>query len=118
MTTKLNTSAVEESTYIILVSFRDEEGQPVVPQTVKWTLATEDRVVINGREDVDITTLAATVPIVLTGADLVYEPEGDRYLLVEAIYNSAKYGDGLHLKEEFRFKIRDLKNVYHVPGSP
>lgn len=108
MTVKLTESATEQSTYIIQVSFKDEAGVAVVPKSAVWTLSDKDSVVINLRDQVVVTPLAATVPIVLTGDDLVLATDANRFVLVEAVYDSATYGNDLQLREEFSFKIGNL----------
>jgi len=110
MTIKLSVPAIEESTYIVSVSFIDTEKSAVVPKVASWSLFDEDRAVVNSREDVNIDPLAATVSIVLTGADLALPniEKPTRYLLVKAQYDSVLYGNDLNLKEEFRFKITNL----------
>lgn len=111
MTVKLTEKAVEQSTYIILVSFTNEAGDPVVPKSVVWTLSDKNGVVINNRADVVIGSLAATVPIVLTGNDLIMSDNPLRHVLVESVYDSATYGNDLQLREEFSFSIENLKTL-------
>ncbi len=109
----LAAEAVEQSTYVIPVAFFDENGDAVVPTAATWTLTTEYGVVINSRSDVAISPLAATVNIVLTGADLAMLGELDnrtRLLLVEATYNSS-LGAGLNLRDEIEFSVRPLVGV-------
>ena len=62
--TILTTEAVEKSTYVVPVTFRDENGISVAPTAATWTLTNEYGVVINSRSDVAISPLAATVNIV------------------------------------------------------
>ena len=109
----LTAEAVEQSTYIVPVTFRDEQGQAIAPTTATWTLTNEYGVVVNGRTAVPLSPLAATVNVVLTGADLRMMGELDnrkRLLLIEATYNSS-LGAGLHLREEIEFTVRPLVGV-------
>lgn len=109
----LTTEAVEQSTYVIPVTFRDEDATAIAPDAVTWTLTDRHGVVINSRSDVAISPLAATVNIVLTGADLAMLGELDnrtRLLLVEATYNSS-LGTGLNLRDEIEFSVRPLVGV-------
>ena len=109
----LTTEAVEQSTYVVPVTFRDENGISVAPTAATWTLTNEYGVLVNGRLDVAISPLAATVNIVLTGADLAMLGELDnrkRLLLVEATYSSS-LGAGLNLREEIEFVVRALVGV-------
>lgn len=105
--------AVEQSTYVISISFRDETGQATTPTTATWTLTNEYGVVVNNRAGVPISPLAENVNIILTGADLRMLGELDnrkRLLLIEAAYNSS-LGVGLHLREEIEFSVRPLVGV-------
>ena len=105
--------AVEQSTFVVPVTFRDEQGQAIAPTVATWTLTNEYGVVVNGRTAVPISPLAATVNVVLTGADLRMLGELDnrkRLLLIEATYNSS-LGTGLNLREEIEFVVRPLVGV-------
>lgn len=107
MTTKLCEDAKEGSTFIVPVHFTKPDGQPLAPLSVRWTLMTKRKIVVNGRRHVSIPPLA-TVNIVLSGPDLRVDEAGkkaDRKLLVEAFYNSIQYGDNLTIVEEFDFQI-------------
>ena len=109
----LTTEAVEQSTYVVPVTFRDENGTAIAPTSATWTLTNEYGIVVNSRADVAISPLAATVNIVLTGADLAMLGELDnrkRLLLVEATYSSS-LGAGLNLREEIEFVVRALVGV-------
>lgn len=109
----LTAEAVEQSTYIVPVTFRDEEGQEIAPTAATWTLTNEYGVVVNERVAVPLSPLAATVNVVLTGADLRMMGELDnrkRLLLIEATYSSS-LGTGLHLREEIEFSMRPLVGV-------
>lgn len=109
----LTAEAVEQSTYIVTATFRDEDGAAVIPLTAAWTLTNEYGVVVNSRQDVAIAPIASTINVVLTGADLAMLGEmdtGRRLVLVEATYNSS-LGAGLHLREEIEFELRPLVGV-------
>lgn len=109
----LATEAVEQSTIVVQVTFRDESGAEVAPIAAAWTLTNEYGVIVNSREDVALNLPAATASVVLTGDDLAMLGEmdtGKRLLLVEATYNSS-LGAGLHLREEIEFMIRPLVGV-------
>lgn len=115
MPSTLTTEAVERSTYVVDLTFTDENGDAVTPTAVTWTLTDELGNVVNGRDAVSATA-AATVTVVLSGLDLAVG--GDlvgvwRRLLVEATYTS-DLGAGLPLKDEIRFKIGD---TVHLTGD-
>ena len=109
----LTTEAVEQSTYVIPVTFRDEDATAIAPDAVTWTLTDRHGVVINSRSDVAISSLAATINIVLTGADLDIQDDPDdgiRLVRIEAVYSSSG-GSNLNLREEIEFSIRPLVAV-------
>lgn len=105
---ELTTHASERSTYIVHIEFKDEAGNPVVPNTgtLKWTLTDSTGRVVNSRQDVSHTP-ASSIDIVLKGLDLVVgEPYlgGERRVLVEWEYDST-LGEDLPGTEEIRFII-------------
>ncbi len=103
--------AVEKSTFIITASFTDENGDAVIPNSIKWTLSDSSGDIMNSREDIEILTPAATVTIVLSGLDLaIIDTDLNRFLAIEAEYDSA-LGSDLPLNEELQFKIRPLVNI-------
>jgi hypothetical protein len=98
-------SAMEGSTYVAVISFKDEAGVAMVPTSATWTLLDEDDAVINSRSDVAISGIASSVNIVLSGIDLPYIKDQSRvYLVVESVYTGA-YGTGLPLKDYFEIGI-------------
>lgn len=105
--------ANERSTYIINLTFTDEEGESAIPTSVKWTLCTVDETIINNREQVEVLVPASDIDIVLSGDDLaILEGEEDqetvdRYLVVEATYNS-DHGVGLPLNEVAKFELTNF----------
>ena len=113
MAITLTARANERSTYIVDVSFWDENDVAVVPNAgLSWTLTDENGTVINGRDATAISP-ATTVSIVLSGLDLAI---GDglygtqRHLLVEGTYNSS-LGNNLPIKEEIVFRINDFVHL-------
>jgi len=104
--------AVEESTYVITCDFIDDEGQPVIPKTAKWTLTDESGNIINSRVDVEITSLAATVYIVLKAADLALSAgfsgvSQNRVLTIESTYDST-HGPDFPLNDQVLFPVVNL----------
>jgi hypothetical protein len=101
-------SAMEGSTYVAVISFKDEAGVAMVPTSATWTLLDEDDEVINSRSDVAISGIASSVNIVLSGADLPYIADQSRvYLVVESVYTGA-YGTALPLKDYFEIGITPI----------
>ena len=101
-------SAMEGSTYVAAISFKDEAGAAMTPTSATWSLLDEHDAVINSRSDVAISSIASTVNIVLSGADLPYIADQSRvYLVVESVYTGA-YGTGLPLKDYFEIGITPI----------
>jgi hypothetical protein len=103
--------AIERSTYAVDLSFSDEDGTAMVPDSLTWSLRNSAGAIINARSSV-ATVVGTTVTIVLSGADLSYEPSvgSSRVLTIEATYTSS-LGAGLPLKDEYTIPIRDLQGV-------
>jgi uncharacterized protein YccT (UPF0319 family) len=111
-TVLLTTHAVEEATFIVTASFKDEDGNAATPNEVKWTLTDQDGNVINSREDV-VETPGTSVDIVLKGDDLALsagETKGIRILTVNTKYDSA-LGSDLPLKASAKFIVDNLVAV-------
>ena len=107
-------AANESGTYAITVSFTDEDGAAVVPNSpLTWSLTKADRVtIVNSRVNVSITP-ASSITIVLTGDDLAKDAGqliSWRYLVIEGTYNST-LGNDLPLKDHLRFPIVDIAKV-------
>ncbi len=102
--------ATEQGTYVVVASFYDEAGAPIVPKTAAWTLTDEDGAVINSRSAVALTP-AAAIPVVMSGNDLKRSDGTTRVLLVAAVYDSLTLGNDLPLKAEFWFEVADLVAV-------
>jgi len=103
-------SAVEGSTYIVNVVFKDADGTLVVPESINWDLKNSADRIVNNRDNVSATP-ASSINIVLSGADLTVTETGDklRYLIGRAIYNSVTYGVNLPLRFTAKFTIDEVK---------
>ena len=107
----LSVHATEKSTYIVTITFTDEDGAAVTPDTIKWTLTDLYNTVINSLEDVAIAVPAASNDVLLKGDDLEILGSGDdgaRVFTVEATYTSLAFGANLPLKGSARFSVDDL----------
>lgn len=111
MAIRLNKKAVERSTYVITIEFRNENGNLVTPNSATWTLTDENGSIINSRQDVAISSPSSTETVALTGADLAIQSGetgyGVRYFTVEAEYDSDA-GSGLSLTEAAQFTVENL----------
>ena len=102
--------AIEQSTFAVEISFTDEEGAALIPNSgLTWTLTDKEGTVINARQDVAITS-ASTVTVVLSGGDLNTDDGNYRVLTIEGTYNSS-LGNNLPLKDQAEFYISDLVAV-------
>jgi len=112
----LTPRATEGSTFVVTVPFTDEDGDPVTPSAVTWTLVDEGGAIVNSHED-EPETPAATVAIVLTGPDLPADGYLARmlYLTVTATYDSA-LGLGLTLVDQTQIEVIATE-VVDVVGS-
>jgi hypothetical protein len=111
----ISQAAVEEGVFAVTVSFTDEDGNPVTPNSgLKWSLTKADReTIVNAREDIVIASPGTSVTIVLQGADLSVEDDEDpswRYLVIEGTYDST-LGSNLPLKDHLRFPVVDIAKV-------
>jgi hypothetical protein len=107
--------AVEKSTYIVTMNFKDENDDAVPPASGTWTLTDGDGNVINSREDVALSGLAAEMSVVLSGDDLALADgfsgnSESRIFTVEATYNS-DLGVGLPLRDQLEFPVYNLGAV-------
>jgi len=104
--------AVEKSTYVVTLAFKDEDNDPVTPATGTWTLTDEDGTVINSREDEVISSLDTSVDVVLSGDDLAVSAgfsgvSEKRIFTFEGTYNS-DLGAGLPLRDQLVFPVFNL----------
>lgn len=96
------------------ITFTDEDGGAVIPDTIKWTLTDLYRTVINSREDEVIAIPAASNDVLLSGDDLQILEAGDdgaRVFTVEATYTSLVFGANLPLNGSARFSVDDLIEI-------
>lgn len=113
--TTIQEHLAEESTGVFTCAFKDANGEGVTPSSATWTLTDTSGTVINSREAVAISSLAASVDVVLSGDDLAISSGFDgvaeeRVLTVEYVYDSDE-GTDLPGKGECRFFIDSLVAV-------
>ena len=112
MSVSLSLKASEESTYIVIASFFDEEGSSITPNFVTWRLSLSNGVIVNNR-DAEIETPASEVNIILKGDDLgiMSGAKSDvRVVTIWGTYNSS-YGNNLPYSSEVLFTISNLKGI-------
>jgi hypothetical protein len=102
-------NAKNGSTYIVLADFTDEVDVAVVPNTIQWSLTDINGTIINNRDDVSVTP-ASSISIVLEGDDILVTDGLERLITIEAVYNSATYGNDLPLVDQAKFTIDEFTN--------
>lgn len=109
---RLENNAVEKSTYVIHLDFKDENGSAVTPGTLTWTLTDSKGRVINSRENVAVSVPSSSEDVVLYGNDLALS-QNDNRLRVFTVYAtwSGTYGSSLPLRNECEFLIESLIKV-------
>ena len=103
----LDEKAPEKGTYVVDVTFKDEDKFVVAPKTMKWSLTDSYGTAINVKTETKIETPGSTETIVLTGNDL-WLSEGlglIRVLSFVGTYDSSTASD-LALTEEVWFEIK------------
>ena len=112
----------ERATRGIEITFKDSDGNAVVPNSANWSLTTAPSyrgqgMVVNGRDGVNISGLSSTIVIILSGADLQILTDETEYryvkraLLVEYTYDDPNLGDGVPNKLQYIFRLENLYNV-------
>ena len=107
--------AIESSSYLIGLTVYDELGQEVTPKTGTWSLTDSGGAVINSRDGIAISPLAAAMYVLLSGADLALSVgftgrSENRYFLFEGTYDSI-YGNDNPLKDELIFPVVNLAKI-------
>jgi len=108
MATKLTTKAEDKGTYVVTATFKDEDGNAVTPNWIKWTLTDERGNVINSREDVSVSSPASSIDIILKGDDLKFSDSPKRRLIIRSEYDSS-LDDDLPLNSQAEFEINDIQ---------
>lgn len=104
-------TAKEKGTFVIPVTFTDEAGAALTPDSITWTLSYSNGGIVNSRTGVSIAA-ASSINIVLSGDDLAVIGNDDltRKILVYIVYDSS-YGNNLPQYNEETFTISNLTNV-------
>lgn len=103
--------AKERSSYFITATFLDEDGVSFIPDELFWKLTDANGSPINGRDQVEILTPAATVTIPLTGDDLAVNSDGiaTRLITFWGEYTSDVHGSELPFRMQAQFNIEPEK---------
>jgi hypothetical protein len=95
----------EGNAVVIPCTFLDENGNPMTPTSILWSLSDDHGDIVNFRID-QVIAPAPSVNIVLSGADVMRMAFDDliRFLKVSGTYNSAN-GQGLTFAGQYRFGL-------------
>jgi hypothetical protein len=112
-TIHLEERAPEEGTFGIRCDFVEKAPSGDVPFTPKspilWSLMNDKGQPVNGKTNVQITSPAESITIVLKGADLALAGSSAiRYVFVEGTYDGT-LGTNLTVVKEVSFQINNLK---------
>jgi len=109
---KLTEHAIELSSYGIVVTFLDSDGNAVAPRTVTWSLTDQAGTVINSRKDVSITNPTSIETIVLSGDDLQIITAGSRQearkVIIEGTYDDSTLGNDIPFRQEIQFVVDNI----------
>jgi len=109
----LNIDAPENGTIEVKVFFRDQEGDPVVPASLFYTLVDAEEKIINNLDAIAL-PLESDLSIFLTGDDLSLSPLEHstgwayRWLILTGTYNQGS-SSGLKISASCRFKVCAVK---------
>lgn len=110
---ELEAVAKENGTFPIILTYKDDQGDPVTPNNMAWTLTDLDGNVINSRADVAITSLSTSNTVILQGDDLALL-DGNEYewrvLSVEGDYDSS-LGNQLPVTDQVKFKVENIVGI-------
>ena len=99
----------EQGTFALQLDFAAAAGTALPPNSAHWTLTDANGNIINGREDVEISTPAASENLVLSGLDLeLDDPEDNvRVLLIKWTFSS-DLGTDLPMHRQLCFEIENM----------
>jgi len=108
----LQPATFESSSYPVRVDVTDELGVAATPISATWSLYDGAGAVVNSRENVAVSGLAATFYIAISGDDLAVTGETrldkTRILVVEGTYQSSIGAGQLPFRHAAKFCIEDL----------
>jgi hypothetical protein len=100
--------ANEGSSFYPTISFLDENGQAMTPDTLKWKLTDPSGNVVNGRSEVTESSPSTSLTIALGGADLdvLGDHTAARILTLWGTYTSSTHGAGRPFTFQVMFNIQ------------
>lgn len=108
----LSKKAKEGGTFVVRLTWLDEDDNAVTPDSATWSLTNSDGVIINSREDVAIAVPSTYNDVVLGPDDLLCSShqDEDRVVIGKFIYDSAA-GSNLTGVDEVAFGIEKVETV-------
>ena len=110
----LGVDAPEQGTLEVKLYFRDQDGEPVLPASLFYSLVNEDDEVINNLDDIPL-ELASDLSVFLTGDDLSLSTLerstgwAYRYLTITGTYNEGPHS-GLKIAASSKFKVCAIRH--------
>lgn len=107
---RLPNSVIDGSTTVMTVRFRDDDGNPVTPNNIYWSMYDRDGNIINSRSQEEVIPPDTDIKILLQGNDLVLDEEhrrAERFVKVWGTFDS-NLGTDLPFVEEIAFVISDI----------
>lgn len=89
----IDVNVLAGGTVVLSASFEDEDGDSVVPNSLKYSVLDESKEVVNSQQDISISP-ASSIEVVLSGDNL---PAGKLYWVIDGEYDSS-VGSNLPLR--------------------
>jgi len=103
----LSNEVIEYSTCVMVLQFRNEDGQQILPISANWSLMDRNGNIINEKEDItiDLPSEPETVYVVLSGNDL---PNGYLYFIIDGTYYNNISESTEPLRDSCKFYVRSI----------
>ena len=103
--------AVNDGTAVVATAtFTDEAGEPVTPDSITWSLFDPDGAIVNELEDEGIVTPAASVDVLIEGANNLYSDGYKRTIVFQAVVDLVA-GNNQASNESATYQILDIHGV-------
>lgn len=100
--------ANEGSSFYPTITFEDEHGQAMTPNTLKWKLTDPAGNVVNNRSEVTVSSPSTSLTIALGGADLdvIGDHLAARIITLWGTFTSSTHGAGQTFSFQVMFHIQ------------
>lgn len=95
---------------VATVTFEDENGDAVIPDSITWSLYDPAGAIVNTREDIAVAVPAASVDILIEGANNLYSGGYKRVFVIKAVVDLAA-GNDQDSNESATYQILDIPGV-------